>query len=314
MKKLITILLVLGAHFLFAQQNDHALSLKDIEIPTSPAFILLDQAPSSIERPNNPKAFAVSALNSFSESNGIPQNYAVEFTPFWFFKHPNMNVLKYAGYNDKKQRPFSSLKMVSLSMAYINQADSLTPQITNNISIGARTNILKIRSKDNLKAIAAANSTSVNKMKEIDSLIVSKIGPGDPLNPDEYRKKHLELLIFLQDSLKNEISSAHSALSDALIQEPVFAIDFAIAYNTFFINNDFSTHKFGRFGTWLTVNYSQVINDYNSDYLNIYVIGRYLKDGTVKNNSETFVKQNFYDFGGKIELELNKFSLGYEYI
>jgi hypothetical protein len=314
MKKLSTILIVFVANFAFAQQIDTTLTLKDIEIPTSPGFILLDQAPSSIERPNSPKAFAVSALNAFTESNGLPKNYAVEFTPFWFFKHPNMDVLKYAGYNDKKQRPFSSLKMVSLSMAYINQTDSLSLSPTNNISMGARTNILKIRSKDNLKAIADANSFSVNQLKRINELIVNRIGPANPLDPEGYKKKHLELLIFFQDSLKSEISEAHSKLSDALIQKPIFAIDFAIAYNTFFTNNDFSTQQFGRFGTWLTLNYSQKLNSDNSNYLNIYAIGRFLQDGTNKNNIGEFVTQDFYDFGGKIELELNKFSIGYEYI
>ena len=314
MKKLITIFFVCTANVLFAQQIDSTLNLKDIEIPTSPGFILLDQAPSSIERPNSPKAFAVSALNSFTESNGLPKNYAVEFTPFWFFKHPNMNVLKYAGYNEKKQRPFSSLKMVSLSMAYINQTDSLSLSPVNNISIGARTNLFKIRSKDNLKAISDANSASVSYLKKINDLIVDRIGPANPLDPDGYKKKQLELLLFFQDSLKDDISAAHSKLSDAIIQKPVFAIDFAIAYNTFFTDNDFSTQQFGRFGTWLTLNYSQKLNKDNSNYINIYAIGRYLQDGTNKDNIGEFVTQDFYDFGGKIELELNKFSLGYEYI
>ncbi|MFN3445237.1 MAG: hypothetical protein ACK44D_05810 [Bacteroidia bacterium] len=288
--------------------------MKDIEIPTAPGFILLDQAPSSIERPNSPKAFAVSALNSFTESNGLPKNYAVEFTPFWFFKHPKMNVLKYAGYNDKTQRPFSSIKMVSLSMAYINQLDSISLSPTNNISIGARTNILKVRSKNNLKAIVNANTVSVNHLKRINELIVDRIGPADPIDPEGYKKKHLELLMHFKDSLKNEISVAHSMLSDALIQKPVFAVDFAIAYNTFFTNNNFSTQQFGRLGTWLTLNYAQKLNNDNSNYLNLYAIGRFLQDGTNKNNIGEFVTQDFYDFGGKIELELDKFSIGYEYI
>lgn len=305
---------VCAANILFAQQISSTLTLKDIEIPTSPGFILLDQAPSSIERPNSPKAFAVSALNSFTESSGLPKNYAVEFTPFWFFKHPNMNVLKYAGYNEKKQRPFSSLRMVSLSMAFINQTDSLSLSPTNNISIGARTNIFKIRSKDNLKTISDANSSSVGYLKKINELIVDRIGLADPLDPEGYKKKHLELLLFFQDSLKNDISAAHSKLSEAIIQKPVFAIDFAIAYNTIFTNNDFSTQQFGRFGTWLTLNYSQKLNKDNSNYLNFYAIARYLQDGTSKDNIGEFVIQDFYDFGGKIEFELNKFSLGYEYI
>jgi len=305
MKNSLLILFILAINFSFAQK-DEKLNLKDFEIPTSPGFILLDQAPSSIERPNSPKAFAISALNSFTESNGLPQNYAVEFTPFWFFKHKNMNVLKYMGYNNKEEHFFSAIKMVSISMAYINQTDSLSETPVNNISIGARTNLIKIRSNNNLNAIALANQTAVKQLKKIDSIIVSRIGPGNPIDPEAYRQRHLQLLNTLQDSLKNN-------LSKALLQKPIFAVDFAIAYNTFFTNNDFSTQQFGRFGTWLTVNWSLKLKD-NSNYLNLYAIGRYLKDGTDKNDIGQYYSQSLYDFGGKLEFELNKFSIGYEYI
>lgn len=305
MKNIFTILICFVASNLIAQQVDTTLNLSDFEMPTSPGFILLDQAPSSIERPNSPKAFAISALNSYSESNGIPKNYAVEFTPFWFFKHPKMSVLKYAGYNDKKQRPFSSLKMVSFSVAYINQTDSLSKSPVNNISIGARTNIIKLRR--NLDEIANANYTAASQLKSINDIIVDRIGPDDPTDREGYKRRQNELLIHLQDSLKNSISKA-------LLQKPVFAVDFAIAYNTFFTNNDFSTNQFGRFGTWLTVNYSQILNKDNTNYLNIYGIGRYLEDGTMKNTNGKFVIENFFDFGAKIELEFKSLSFGYEYI
>ena len=309
MKKPLILFILFGVNLSFAQELDTTLTLTDMEIPTSPGFILLDQAPSSIERPNNPKAFAVSILNSFTESNGLPKNYAVEFTPFWFFKHKKMSVLKYAGYNEKKQRPFSSLKMVSLSMAYINQADSISTSPINNISVGARTNILKIRSKENLNAIATANSNAVNQLRIIDSIIVDRIGPGDPIDPEGYKEKQLALMIFLQDSL-----DLNNKIAEALEQKPVFAIDYAIAYNTFFTNNDISTQQFGRFGTWLTFNLALKLNEDNTNYLNIYAIGRYLQDGASRDSLGAYTLQTFYDFGGKVEFELSKFSLGFEYI
>jgi len=309
MKKLIILFTLFGINLSFAQELDTTLTLTDMEIPISPAFILMDQAPSSIERPNNPRAFGISILNSFTESNGLPKNYAVDFTPFWFFKHKKMSVLKYAGYNDKKQRPFASLKMVSLSMAYINQTDSISISPINNISFGVRTNLLKIRSKENLKAIAIANSNAVNHLVLIDSIVVARIGGDDFDDREGYRQKQRILKQFLQDSL-----NLNNKIAEALLQKPIFAVDFAIAYNTFFTNNDISTQHFGRFGTWLTLNYAQKLNEDNTNYLNVYAIGRYIQDGASRDSLGVYTLQTFYDFGGKIEIELRKFSLGFEYI
>lgn len=314
MKKIVILFVAIAANSALAQETEKPLTLKDLEIPTSPGFILLDQAPSSIERPNSPKAFAISAINSFTESNGLPKNYAAEFTPFWFFKHPKMNVLKYAGYKMNKQLPFSSLKLVSLSVAYINKTDTPTSSIINNISVGARTNIIKIRSKNNLKEISEANTNSVNQLKKINDLIVERIGPGNPIDPEGYRKQLLKYMVFFQDSLKEEIEAKRKKISDAILQKPLFALDGAVAYNTFFRNSDFSTQRFGRFGAWATMNLSLNINKKNTSYCNFYVLGRYLSDGTTKNSIGEYQIQNFMDLGGKLEIEIDKFSLAYEYI
>src|SRR4029077_4512415 len=80
-----------GALCLQAQaQQDTTLKLQDISLSNAPAFSLLDISPSSIEHPAATKAFAVSVVNTFVRSNGIPQNYALELTPFWFIAHPRM--------------------------------------------------------------------------------------------------------------------------------------------------------------------------------------------------------------------------------
>src|SRR4051812_40022897 len=105
MKRSLAILtLCLGAALPSWGQVSDSLELKDLEVPNSPGFILLDKSPTIIERPNSTRAFMVSALNSFTDNSGLPKNYAVEFTPFWFFKHPHMTSYKYMGYNKAKER------------------------------------------------------------------------------------------------------------------------------------------------------------------------------------------------------------------
>src|SRR5690606_15555075 len=99
----------------------------------------------------------------------------------------------------------SSLKMISLSLAYINKVDSLSLSPMNNVSFGARTTLLKVRSKKNLKIISDDYSKSVNLMKKINSLIVDSIGPGDPTDSEGYKIKHAKVYQFYIDSLQGEV-------------------------------------------------------------------------------------------------------------
>ncbi|SOD80956.1 hypothetical protein [Spirosoma fluviale] len=311
MKSFITLIIFFCVNLCFAQDKD-SLTLKDLEIPNSPGFILLDQAPTSIERPNSVKAFTVGAFNSFGESNGFPKNYAIEITPFWFFKHgKNMSALKYIGIQNGKLT--TALKTVSLSVAYVNKDDTLTNKPINNIAFGARTNLLKLYTSKQRKDIYDAYFRTVNHLKYVDSTLNAEGATValKVIKPDEY--KAIETRVLNLIAKKDSVSSIKKAVN----LRPLIALDFAIAYNTVFFNNDFSTNRFGRFGTWLTLNYSQSLDKEDNEknnYLNLYVVGRYLSDGTKKNNQDKYEIQNFFDIGGKFEFEFKKLSFGYEYI
>ena len=296
-------------------QTEDTLSLKDLEIPNSPGFILLDKAPSTIERPNSSKAFMLSVINSFEAGSTIPKNYAVDFTPFWFFKHPAMSSYKYAGYNAEKdkQMVFGHIKKVSVSFAFVTTTDTLTNIPVNNLSLGLRTNLMTIRSKADITDLKAANAKVVKYLRDMDTRLNEA---GIVFNPatmsrEEYDKKVND---FLAKEAKAR-SEDKSELAEILKRRPVFAVDGAVGYNNFFLNNNFSNSHFGRFGAWLTLNYSQVLDKKNKDknYFNVYALGRYIADGTVFKNDQYNI-QNFYDCGGKIELEFKKISLAYEYI
>lgn len=301
MKHLIFILGLVISPACFAQQDE--VILEDLEIPSSPGFILLDEAPTSIERPNTGKAFIASVLNSF-EGEGFPKNYAVEFTPFWFFKHPNMNVLKYAGYENNKQQPFHSLKMASLSVAYINSTDTVTGNDIKNVAVGVRTNIFKIYSKSRNEAINKANVIAVSYLKNLDSVLVAEGATPALLISDPVKYREIEKRVFAQ---RNHLSP----FEEALKIKPVLSLEFAAAYNRMFLENDFSNNHFGRFGAWLTLNTSIKWQD---NYLNLYALGRYLSDGTMLNGTGGYETVDNMDIGGKLEFEFRKLSIGYEFL
>ncbi len=87
----IKVMVLLLAAFLFNCQNMLAQGnseFHELETPTSPGFILLDQTPSSIESPTTPQGLGLSLLG-FQQNGG-----ALEFSPFWITNHPNFTAEK----------------------------------------------------------------------------------------------------------------------------------------------------------------------------------------------------------------------------
>ncbi len=310
MKKLLpSVCMVLLCYMGFAKQRD-TLTLSDMEIPVSPGFVLLDQAPSSIERPNTTKAFSLSVLNSFADGSGFPKNYAMELTPFWFFKSRDMNVLKYAGFDKEKARPFSSAKMISLSVAYVNTTDAITDRPLNNVAFGARTTLLKIYPKGHKEKVIKANLIAYHDLKGLAETLEREGATAVLKDKDEDEYNRIVQRVLDVESERDKLSP----IEEVIKVKPLLAVDGAAAYNMFFVDNDFSTNRFGRFGAWTTLNLAVNLDKDHTNYLNFYTVGRYLADGTAKDDTGGYQTQRFVDFGGKLEFEFNRFSLGYEYI
>jgi len=313
-------------------QIDSTITLKDLEIPNSPAFILLDKAPSTIEKPTNAKAITISALNAFNSNNGFPKDYGIEIVPHWFFNpKSNDDIIKYGGYKDSsekapKQRVFNNVKNASISVAFLTNMDTLTGNFVNNISIGLRSNLLTIRSKKHLKTLKRQNDASVSYLKELNKLWegeldypIQKLGESDSTyraRENRYNKN----LETLQKKGTKGLDLTSRELKDSLYQlvlaKPILSLDGALAHSFFFENQEFSTRKFGRLGAWLTLNLNFKLkhkNTQNANYFSIYGIARFLKDATLVEEGN-YTKKSFNDLGYKLEFEFKQLVLSYEYI
>lgn len=56
-------------------------SIDSIRVPASPAFKLLGEEPSSVERPTDLKSLAIDIGKLFNENNVLPKSFAMEFAP-----------------------------------------------------------------------------------------------------------------------------------------------------------------------------------------------------------------------------------------
>lgn len=76
---------------------DTTFEVRALHAPTAPAFVVLGVEPTSVERPASPRAFAASLLSATQGGTVIPENYAVQVTPYWLTPRP---ALEFANYFD----------------------------------------------------------------------------------------------------------------------------------------------------------------------------------------------------------------------
>lgn len=342
----------LSVSFSYAQDiSTSAIKLKDLQVPNSPAFILLDVAPTSIEEPSTAKAFSTSILNAISENNGIPQNYGVEFTPFWFIKHPTFTSFKYFGISPdgKNRRVFAGLRMTAVSFALINNQTSKDTLLskTSNLSLGLRSTILKVISHVDLRDIVKFNDSLIHQLRKANierAFIGIKIKQAkkdsvqlnNELTIENDPAKRILLLVEIQNCEKTltsleetykkllnntsqdpEIIKIESLIRDILARKPIFTMDGALALNWAFENNNFKSNYLDRFGGWLTMVLSLPLQNQSSsiknNYLNLYAVERYLSGQTL-GEINPMVRQDVIDSGGKLEIEIDRFSISGEYI
>jgi hypothetical protein len=354
MKKiLIVAALISNMTLLFAQSKEISAELNKLELSNAPSVMLLGLASSDLETPKSKKAFMTSIVNSFSENDGLPNAYAVELTPTHLFPLTEMDALKYAGIKSIKKPDnsyvyknniFSEAKNVSVSFAFlrnykIEDLDTENPSV----SFSLRTTVFKIRNKKNIEAITKSNANISKQLTDIQKEFERSQEYNDietsNASPDEKNERRARALEkFVTDYYKTETENYKKYLDE----KPAFQLDVASAYSTFFLDNQFKNNQFGKLGFWMTM--SSGINlerpktpkkkeDDNNEKskviikeasttdaskiekrLNFYAVARYMQDKTVYDVANGFSRTDNYDFGGKIELVYNRFSIGYEFI
>lgn len=157
MKCLTTIMAVVAATTIAsaeqppADQGNQTVQIEDLRTPASPAFVLLDVAPASVERPENPKALIVNLVSTASQSEGFPKNYALEVAPYWLKSHPDLTFTEY-------QQPSviqSLLRTAAISVAttpLLDPADAEPKTIGSRLGFGIRANLVGGRPNPRMSA------------------------------------------------------------------------------------------------------------------------------------------------------------------
>lgn len=271
---------------IFAQLvNDFKLS--DLQTPNAPGFVLADKAPSSIEKPVNPRTFAVSLYN-------LREGGAVETTPFWWFQQPSYDVNRYL-------RPVPFLSTFNLSMATFKTDSSSV------FSGGFRANVIRL--------FPAAKKTKMQHLDTEASFLIALDGIDDTsLNdiPDaqlgSVGGSAFRNLVATEreKTIYNAIDSLVK-LIDTERRKPVFQVSLAGAYLGASANNSFKNLKATKAGIWLNAQWSPA-----NIPLSILALGRYSRQvGEAKTGSEDSA---YLDYGIGLSYERNSFDAALEYI
>ena len=316
MRRLLSFLVVLALflNIAKAQQTDNTVKLNELAAPNSPAFMILDVAPTLIESPATPKEFTLAALQSFADGQGWPQNFAVEFTPYWWLRPSGRDVYAFTGIDKNRpeqKKPFSGLKFSSLSMAFVNQ--DLIPDAIDSeqkiFSLGFHSNVVKIQHPGYAKAL----NTEIDNWHETVQQELAAMQEALNQESDPVRRRKLQQE--LTEKVWPVSSSIASKINSIVNQKPLFSWSVSAAWSVYGIDN--SRFETGRIGAWTTVAsfipVQPAAAEIPTNYLSILGYSRYMHDGFMLEGSE-IVESNSLDIGGKLGVEISRFTIAWEYV
>ncbi len=304
--------------FIYGQSP--SVPLKNLAPPSSPAFVLMDVAPSNIVVPENIRAFSVQVLDAFSgdNSNGLSlNNIALEFQPYWYAERKDMNFFKYNNLtSDKPAGSFRTAddykgydifgdlgKRASISLALMNGSFEVFEDQRSYISVGARTRVLSIVDYHHISTLKDGHRAyeRVMALPEVTTIMLdTKI---------KDKASELEKIAAWQKAVED--------LENAVQRKPIFALDVALAYSHFLGNKAQNmSSAFGRFGIWASGDLAIRLPKIDDEsYVHLYGIFRYLRDGLNRDaQTNTLITRDATDLGAKLEFEIDKFSFAYEYL
>lgn len=152
-------LTILFVVFICTYGHSQDFNLTELKAPTSPAFTILGIQPTEISRPTSFDAFKVNLVNNFTNDDGftLPQNLALEFTPYWIFSHKDLTFEKMLDpeYNNIWTNTLRSSSISVASVKIDNVIDSTATGTR--LGVGYRAMLLKgSPSKDNKEKLAKA--------------------------------------------------------------------------------------------------------------------------------------------------------------
>jgi aryl carrier-like protein len=290
-----------------------------VRTPTSPAFVLLGIAPTAVERPNTPSALGLSILNTTNSFSSLPQNYAVEFSPYWILPHPRLTWRQ----DTVRTIVESLMRTGTLSIATAQLGSDVAP--VTGFSVGLRTALISgamtrpaIISLVVAESLLATQASSINRRlnEVLRSLRLDELRERELLLAGEDSVRIFEVIeryATREDSIRAALMSSptvgsFSTSADEQLEEALegagdregFALEAAFGLMWQYPGMVVDSARFSRFGAWLTPSYQA---------RNISIIGvvRFLSD-------EVRSSMDLVDLGARLLYTHDLFAVSGEYV
>ncbi len=251
------------------------LTIEPLRAPDAPAFELLGVAPTTIQRPQTPRALIVGLLSSTERGDLIPQNYALEVAPYWLFPHPTLAFEEY--YNPSLGQ--AMLQTLSLSMATVSTTGMGGAKTGTSVGFGFRT----------LPVVGRAPPDTTRLAQISTEILLEQFNP----NPDQNKLQQLEA----------QRRQTALQIQEQSTQQLGFSLELAGAAVFDFPDDDVEAGGLSRLGVWVTPGYRLP-----KPLLDVLGVARLIRDETATMESSLF------DVGGRLLLQYNQLALSAEYV
>jgi hypothetical protein len=153
-----------------AAANSEPIALNDLKTPASPAFQLLGIAPTDVERPTTPRAFAVSLLSTLQQSDTVlPNEFAMEVAPYWLVPRNGLDFSTYInpGPAQSVRQTFS----ISVASSKAKVPTGSTAGGVMDIGVGFRTSPWAGKAGSNVEKLRSTIFVSLTQASVVDALL-----------------------------------------------------------------------------------------------------------------------------------------------
>lgn len=204
-----------------SDEPDSTMSFDMLLAPPSPGFVLLGIEPASVERPGTVTDLAVTILNQTDNLSILPENFALEFAPYWLFGGKGLTYEEYAYHENIISNFFQTL---SFSIATSSNSETSPDSLSTSLALGIRFSIFRGKIDSEFNDYAKRLDTLYKELDELNK----KFAP-------EWRKRIHEdpTIISMKDELQNAdptikpiiapLIEAHIAQREAEIKQQVEA-------------------------------------------------------------------------------------------
>lgn len=341
--KLIVLLLLIEVVLHFQMKAQGNIDLTKLQPPSSPAFTILGVTPTDISTPKTLDALETNLFSSFSKNNNfiIPNNYALEFSPYWLVNHPYLTFKDYYN-NINSSWSENALQNLAFSVATTNVKSTVdTSSSFQRMGVGFRVLLFDGKVTDNTKQLEALMAVQLSTTIMIDA--INRIDTNIKISNfitviDNEIDNHKELSDSEKKAVKNycnsvytanETSKTFSALKSGCINyitkdstlknasknlqasnsiKSGFMLELASAMVLDFPTSDIGYSRVNKWGIWISPSY-RIPYAKDQNYIQFLGVLRYMKNELADSN----YADNF-DYGLKVAWGLKNFSISFEVI